>query len=94
MEGGTEGRRDRRTTLTIWRKVKRIENKERKEEKKKKSPENSWDGETDRDTCVPKGWEDLAGSFLAGQLGCRRRWECYGWTGGAGEPETPVNVTL
>lgn len=36
---------------------------------KRERKKNSWDGETDRDTCVPKDSEDLAGSFLAGTTG-------------------------
>lgn len=55
--------RGREKTFTTGREVKRIENKERKK------TENSWDGETDRDTCVPKDSEDLAGSFLPGTTG-------------------------
>lgn len=37
--------------------------------KKEKRKKKSWDGETDRDTCVPKDSEDLAGSFLARTTG-------------------------
>lgn len=80
MEGGTEGRRDRRTTLTIWREVKRIENKERKEEKKKKAQRTLGTerrtethvfpkaGKTWQVPSWPDNWAaDGAGSVMAGR---------------------------
>lgn len=60
-EGGSEGER------TLSRLGGKSDELTTKREGKK--TENSWDGETDRDTCVPKDSEDLAGSFLAGTTG-------------------------